>query len=167
MALKSHLGNEVFVIGRDATNVSVESLEVYTGFFDTVDALATKTPISGDDDIMVLHGVAVPANVIPKNFNNLDVFVLVDIPDKGIGVIYPVESGEVKEVEQSIKALIDATELEYGIEVSIEDVFLLFGSELTVVLTILQEEQDEEIIERGLRLAKFIRAARENIEMEE
>jgi hypothetical protein len=152
---------ETFVISSTA-NDSEEHLpvEAYTEFFDVTEALNIRKTIN-DKKIKMVHGHLLPATVIPKHFNGLDPFIIVDLPELNYGIFIADFSTTPEDLAVNIEALIS-----YGLdfapkEIGIEDVFILYGTEITTVLSVLEEELDEELIEKSNLLVEEVKSIKQ------
>lgn len=140
---------EVFIISSTA-NDSEEHLpvEVYTEFFDVTEALNTKKT-KDDEKIKIVHGHLLPAKIIPSHLNGVDPFIVVDLPELNYGIFIADFSANSEDLAVNIEALIGHGCDFAPKEINIENVFVLYGTEITTVLSIMEDELDEELIEKS------------------
>lgn len=148
---------ETFIISSTANDSEKHlPVEVYTEFFDVTEALNTKKA-KDDKKTKIVHGHLLPATVIPSCFNGVDPFIIVDLPEIDYGVFIADFSTIPEDLAVNIEALIS-----HGLdfaprEIHIEDVFVLYGTEITTVLSVLEDELDEELIEKSSHLADEVK----------
>lgn len=158
--LKEFNGEEVYVIIGDEDE-DVSELFVTTNWGDLIHELASKTP-DVDSGIRVFHGVLYSAEFLPNSFHGKSAFVLIQDPaDLTRGCLVESCSDSPKEVSVDLTNVIDMggggafTDM-----VEIDDIFILYGYQLNLCITVSEEEVDEEIIAAGEKIVEEIEAMR-------
>ena len=119
--------------------------KIFESLEDLVEGLATFD-VNDADDIRVVHGVMSSAEFLPNDFKSKTAFVVaVDAIDEKNSIL--VEAGDTPEhVEDSVSDLIrsgigDINRLE------IDDLFVIYGYELPLILSVNAEDVDDEVID--------------------
>jgi len=142
-------GSEVYVVTKESTSVVAKAsvIEFVHSFTDVMDILKNFDPVR-DDNVKVYHGILAPANVLPEELHNTNVFMITFNPysSKNEGVVLPAtEECDVEDLADDIENLVTS-----GSEVThatkMESTYLLYGYELDVCLGINEENIDEKII---------------------
>jgi hypothetical protein len=107
--------------------------------------------VANDFDIRVLHGVLVPARVLPSKLKGKTAFlVYITEQTEDVTKAAVVEGGD--------SAVILAEEVEFAVkgipEVEIDNTFILYGYELQTYLTVMEDDHDDEAIDTCLDIAK-------------
>lgn len=130
------------MVGTDYITSSAGELGIYKSFEDLVEYLATKTA-NINSDIRVLHGVLTSATTIPQDFCGRQAYILVSTKD-GYGITMDSDSdNDCVELASEIEKLLSEEETELH---SIEDVFILYGYEINVILSVDEGDVDEEMM---------------------
>lgn len=166
MSLEDNCNKEIFLAysGEENNNQHGSSVEVFTTteLLALVEHLKKMTP-SLDHDTIVLHGVLTKASSIPKNLRGKKAFILLeDIYTADNALVLEAEVHSDKELAKKINNLIDEKYKHlapfpwknYPISITIEDVYIFYGYEVSVILSLDEEELDEEIIEACKKIAK-------------
>lgn len=147
--LKEFNGQEVYIIIGDEDE-DVSDIFVTESWEDLVAELATKTP-DVDSDVRVFHGVLHSAEFLPNSFHGKSAFVVIQDPsDLTRGCLVESCSDSPEEVAADLTNVIDMggggafTDL-----IDIDDIFLLYGYQMNLCITVSEEEVDEEIISAG------------------
>lgn len=152
--MKKHLYQEVYIVGVDSTVSAHGELTVCPSFEDLLTYLKTKN-ISVNSDLRVLHGVLTSAQSIPKDLKGRQPFImLVDPDDESQGILLDSDTDDAyeelaDEVENTLRNPEAAT---FFFE--IENVFILYGYELSLTLAVDEDDLDEDIITDCLKISK-------------
>lgn len=149
------LYTEVFIISTDLGKH--QKIEIYNDFFDVMELLNHKTV---NHNIKVVHGYLLPAIILPDNFNNISAFIFVGIPNINYELFNEDIFHSPDELADTIQTLIN-----YNSNTEIEDVFILYGTEIALTLPICEGELDEELIERSRAIIKETKQIKERLEM--
>ena len=152
--MHNFLYREVFIVGVDNTVVSEGELEVCESFEDLLIYLRRKNAVI-DNDIRVIHGVITPATAIPKDLKNKNIFILIiDPTDKRKAIIRDADSeDDFSEVAEEIESMLSSEEIA-GFIFEIEDMYIIYGHELTLTLSVDEDDLDDEIIASCLEIAE-------------
>lgn len=156
--LHDYEGESVFVIGADALKDTGE-LAVYESFTDLNEHLEMLSP-SSEPDILVLHGVLTSANYIPGEIGR-HIYILVQDPeDRECGCIYETDCrGDIDLLSTVVLDTIAGDDCLYD-NVTIGDVFILYGYELNTGYSVHEDEIDEEVIETCQNIAEPVKEMR-------
>jgi hypothetical protein len=152
MGLERYKFKEVYVAGTDHTVASGGDLIGFDSLESLLDYLKEKNPSICGTEIRVVHGVLTPARSIPANFESQTIFILIeDSFEEGLLLDSSAETPEelAGEIEKALNSSEMAAEM-----IDIDDVFILYGHELNVCLSVDEEDIDEDIIETCLKVAK-------------
>jgi hypothetical protein len=145
--MKEYIGKEVFI-------VAYSEEETTGGVFITDDWEALTTymnllSVDCDYDKRVLHGVLTAASVLPQSIMNKNVFVISLNPNKNDeGVCVDLGTSSVEEVAKCVEKFITESHvIAFDTEVDIDDVFILYGYQLPLCLSVSYSELDEEVID--------------------
>lgn len=142
--MKDYLYKEVYVVGADNQLTVTGELNLYLSFEDLLAYLKTKN-VSINSDLRVLHGVLTPAKIIPKDLKDRQPFIILQdsmIYDQGIIID---SDNNYDELAQEIEeALSNEETAQYFFE--IDNVFILYGYEISLTLSADEDDIDESII---------------------
>jgi hypothetical protein len=96
------------------------------------------------EDYRVLHGLLASVKVIPKDFCGLFPYLVVeDLMEPGQGTVVESDADVPQELTVQIeKALSKVSDSDPDVEYTIDDIFVLYGYELTLTQTANLQEQD-------------------------
>jgi len=152
--MEKHLYKEVFVVGTDNIVSTSGELTICDSFEALLNYLKTKN-VSINSDLRVLHGVLTSAKSIPKEFQNRQPFVLLKDPESDDhGILFdPDADNDCNELASEIEMLLESAEVaEFFFE--IEHVYVLYGYELSLTLSVDEDDVDEEIIAGCLEVGR-------------
>lgn len=152
--MEKYLYKEVYVAGPDSTVTTSGELTICGSFEALLNHLKTKSVII-NSDLRVLHGVLTSAKTIPKDFNHRQPFILLKDPDsndRGIMLDADAEN-DCNELASEIERLLENGEVA-SFFFEMDDIYILYGYELSITLSVDEDELDEEIIEDCLVVAK-------------
>ena len=147
LEITSVIGQEVFIIGPDTQLTSGGELRVFDDFGDVSDFLLNKDA-KLTTDIRALHGILATAEIIPSNLRGSTIFIIIINPesrDEGILLESSADCGQ--ELADEIKTIIKEPDEFTNFEYEIDDVFLLFGYEMSLVLTLDEKDISNKLME--------------------
>jgi hypothetical protein len=155
--MEKYLYKEVYVVGPDSTVSDSGELVVLPSFEDLLSHLTTKS-VSINSDLRVLHGVLTPARAIPSDLKGRQAFILLkDKDQEDHGVLLDSDSDDdYMDLAGEIEGVLDSEEIA-SFFYEIDDVFILYGYEISLVLSVDEEEIDETVIADCLRIAQAAR----------
>jgi len=144
--MDKHLYREIYVVGTDsAVSSAGGELTVCSSFESLLNHLKTKN-VSINSDLRVLHGVLTSARSIPKDFRNRQPFLLIRDPEHNErGILLDADSDGCKELAAEIEKVLGSEEIATFF-IDIEHVYILYGYELNLALSVDEDDLDEEII---------------------
>jgi hypothetical protein len=143
MSFHANLYQEIFLLSEGKDSTSFEPFVIYKTIDDLNDDLADYDE-SRIDDIRVLHGFLTPATVIPKEFEDENPFIIIENPaEVGSALVYESNSDMAKELAEEIEHLIDGSVSTLTAEVSIEEIYILYGYDVSVSTKEYEVEDDE------------------------
>jgi len=144
--MEDYLYKEVYVVGVDVTTSISGELKICDSFEDLLKHLKTKNA-SVTSDLRVIHGVLTAAKTIPKELHGRQAFVLLKDPDEDDhGLLLDSEAEDYIELGEEIKEQLDTGEAA-SFFFEIEDVFIVYGYEMTLTLSVDEDDVDDDIIE--------------------
>lgn len=161
--MDKHLYKEVYVVGTDNTVSTSGELTVCGSLEDLLSYLKSKN-ISINPDLRVIHGVLTPGTAIPKDLKGRQPFILLQDPDNSDhGIILDSDTeDDCRELASEIEEVLGSEEgVSFFFEM--ENVYILYGYELSLTLSIDEDDIDEELISDCL----LIGAAAKNLSKEE
>lgn len=154
--MDKHLYKEVYVVGTDSTVTDGGELTVCSSFEILLNHLKTKN-VSINTDLRVLHGVLTSARSIPKDFKSKQPFLLLRDPDNtDHGVLLDADSDSCEELAQEIERVLDSEEMA-SFFIEIEHVYILYGYELSLTMSVDEDDLDEDIISSCIEVAEAAR----------
>lgn len=143
--MDEHLYHEIYVVGTDSEVTGGGELTVCTSFEALLSHLETKN-VSINSDLRVLHGVLTPASAIPNDFQNRQPFLLLKDPDtNGHGIMLDADADSCRELAVEIEMVMESEEVA-PFFIEIEHVYILYGYELGLALSVNEDDLDEETI---------------------
>lgn len=141
--LKKHCNKEIFLAYNDEDNDRDLPVEIYitSELMELVDHINKLIP-SIDFNIKILHGILTNASVLPKNLRGRTAFMIVDDTILDHALVSESNAQSDKDLANTIDSL-----LLYNKSESIEDIYILYGYEISAILSLNEEELDEEIID--------------------
>jgi hypothetical protein len=145
MTLRSLVGEEVFITAASEEEDEGE-IFVTTSLFGLLDHMGNLSA-STDSETRVFHGVLSTAEVIPESFKNKSVFLVFINPNEvDRGYVAESGSGSPDELAVEIEGIIGQCDLLFNGDVSIDDMFILYGYQIEVCLCVKEDSIDEEAI---------------------
>lgn len=164
MSLEDNCNKEIFLAYSEESNDKQgATVEIYitTELLTMVEYLKRLTP-SLDYDVVVLHGVLTKASNIPQNLRGKKAFIILeDIYSQDQAFLIEAGVKTDKELAEKVSSLIDDNTQspipipwkEHPMSVEIEDVYILYGYVVSVILSLDEEELDEEIVDTCKKIA--------------
>lgn len=154
MSLNKHLYSEVFVVGVDNITAKSGELAAFKSFENLIEHLGTKS-IGINSDLRAMHGVLTSAKAIPNNFCGRQAFILIADPENpGYGLLIDSDSdNDCGELAKEIENLLKSEEIAANF-VEIDNVFILYGYEINIILSVDEDEIDEEMIASCVEVGK-------------
>lgn len=147
MEITNYLHRPVFLVGKDGTK-ETGSLAVYETFSELNDYLSLLSPAS-DPNVFILHGFISPATYIPGEIEG-EVYIIVGNPkDNEIGCVYETYCEcDAQIISQLVVDKIEPTDgLDYTFDdVTIDDIFIMYGYELNPSYVVNRDEIDSELL---------------------
>jgi hypothetical protein len=145
--LKKYCNKEIFIVYNEEDNHEDLPVELYitSEFMELVGYINKLTP-SLDFGIKILHGMLTNASVLPKNLRGRTAFIIVENA-------YNLDHALISESDaQSDKDLADVINslLLHNKSINLlnmENIYILYGYEISTILSLNEEELDEEIID--------------------
>ena len=151
--MEKYLYKEVYVVSPDSITEVSGDLAIFDSLEDLLEYLKTKN-VSINSDLRVVHGVLTSAKTIPKDLRGKQAFII--LTDPGVddhGIVLDSDSEESEELAEEVVGRLEHPEATTWL-LEIEDVFILYGYELTLTLSVDDEDIDEDIIATCLTIAK-------------
>jgi hypothetical protein len=150
---------EVYVITVDSiVQQTAGRLEVHLSFENLVESLSKKSHMSGSE-IRVLHGILTPARVVPSRLRGRQAFIIIVDEDSKYGSAFDSDADDsCDELAAEIEAIANNSD----IRPDIDDIFILYGYELGLTLSVSEDDINEDVMQRcaavGLESRKILRA---------
>lgn len=165
MQLDDHLYKEVFVVGVDNITSTSGELTVCKSFEKMIEHLGTKS-VGVNSDLRALHGVLTSAKAIPKDMCGRQAFILLTDPENsGFGILIDSDSdNDCSELAAEVEKLLSAEEMSESFA-EIDNVYILYGYEVNIILSVDEDEVDVELIDSCMDVsdrAKELSKAEEN-----
>lgn len=150
-----HIYTEIFVVALDLGRH--QRIEIYSELFDVMEALNPRS-VNNSKDIKVVHGYLLPATILPDNFNGVGAFILINLPSTNYGLFTGNTFYSPGELVVAIQTMLNHKYDE------IKNMFVLYGTEIALTLSIAADELDEELVERSGIIAKEIKQIKTKLE---
>lgn len=143
MPLSDKLFKEVYVVGADHIVSSSGPLKAFENLEDLLGFLAKKN-VSTNSDLRVLHGYLTPAAVIPRELGNCNPYILIEDPySLGNGLIFEADAEDFEELAEEVEEALQSQEVS-AFFAEMENAYLFYGYELNVVLSVNEEDLDDD-----------------------
>lgn len=142
--MDQYINREIFIVSGD-DDEEISDIFIAENRIELDEHLASLNPAT-DGDIRVFHGIITYAEYLPTSFHNKSVYIVVESNDQpGQGCV--VEGGETpEEVAREIESIIiSSSPMTYG-NLSIDDIYILYGYQIGLGIAIDEEDLDEEKI---------------------
>ena len=150
--LKDNCNKEIFIVYNEEENNNRYSTEIYiTSEFMELTEYIRKLVPSLDFGTKILHGILTSATILPKNLKGKTPFIIVD----SVSILDHASISESN--AQSDEDLVEAINLLlHDNKTKIEDIYILYGYEISTVLALNDEELDDEIIDACQKIVNNI-----------
>jgi hypothetical protein len=155
--VRKKIGKEVFVVGTDG-DVETGDIDVFDTVEELNEHLSRLNPIA-ESNITVIHGILTSAEYIPDDIGHGAFVIALDPGDPDTGAIFEVMETDPSKLADIVEDLVTneggsiyTAANELG-TVTIEDVFIIYGYELTLGYSVSEDEVDEGIIEECKEIA--------------
>ena len=153
--LNQLVNKEIFLSYDEDDNDAYQS-EIYVTeeFMELTEHMGTLST-QMDSSTKVLHGVLTKAHTIPENLRGKRAFIIIESSNTGnYALIIDTDiASSSKELAKTVStSLSDRSHFEDDLD--IEKVYILYGYEITTILSIDEEDMDEEIIDTCKKIAK-------------
>lgn len=145
-----HIYTEIFIVTLNLGKH--QQIEIYNEFSNVIELLNSRS-ISRSKDIKVIHGYLLPATIIPNNLGGVGTFILIDLPNTNYGLFTGHVFYNPDKLAMAVQAVLSH---KYN---KIENVFILYGTKISLTLSIAIDEIDEELIGRSSLIAKKVKQA--------
>jgi hypothetical protein len=153
MLLEQTLYKEVYVVGVDNTTSPSGELRVYNSFEKLLTHLRAKN-ICVCSDLRVVHGVLTSAKSIPKDRKGRSAFILLEDPETSEhGILLDSDSDDCAELASEIEAVLTSPEAA-SFFFTIDHVYILYGYELNIGLSIDEDDLNEDFITDCMQIAE-------------
>lgn len=155
--MQQFLHDEIFVVGTDHTVTAAGELIVCESFEELLTHLRTKN-VSVNSDLRIVHGVLTSAKSIPKDLKSRQPFIILkdpSSPDYGI-ILDSDTDDDYNELASEIESVLASEEIA-SFFFEIDNVYILYGYELTLTLAVDEDDLAEEIISDCLEIGEAAR----------
>jgi hypothetical protein len=150
---KSLLNRQIYLVGANGDLDTGETF-IYDDFNDLNQHLALCSP-DLEPDLMVIHGIITPASYLPPNPGRF-VYLLVQDPEHAqYGAIYEIECNSVYDLCKKIEEVVTEGCSHYK-NISIDDVFVVYGYGMNLGYVVLPEEIEEENLQECIKTSSFM-----------
>lgn len=150
---KSLLNEQIYLVGMNG-DLDAGEVFIYDDFNDLNQHLAAAMP-DLEPDLMVVHGIITSALYLPPDPGRF-VYILVQDPEDAMyGAIYEVEGDDVDSLSKKIEEIIDGKEYYYK-NVSIDNIFVVYGYQMNLGYVVLPEEIEERNLQECMEIVSFI-----------
>ena len=157
MLLKDAIRKEIFIVTGSEDEES-EEIKVFATWKNLILHLNNMNAAI-DSDTRVFHGILSPAEVLPSSFKGKSIFVVcLDPTDKTRtkGCLVESVSDTPADLGEEIESVISMGESSHAQSIDIDDIYILYGYQLEVCLSINEEEIDEEILHTCKKIHKDV-----------
>lgn len=140
--LKNHCNKEIFIVYNEEDNNEGLPVKIYitSEFMELVDHINKLIP-SLDFGIKILHGILTNASALPKNLRGKTAFVIIDDTILDHASVSESNAQSDEDLATAINSLLLYNSLD------IENIYVFYGYEISTILSLNEEELDEEIID--------------------
>lgn len=145
--LRDNCNKEIFLVYNDEKNDENIPLEIciISEFTKLLDHLKELTP-SIDSGTRILHGILTKAFNLPKNLRGKTAFIIVNSSNSNQAMVIETDANSDKDLSSVIISILSYNRLNFVGSLEIEDVYILYGYEISTMLSLDEEEVDEETI---------------------
>jgi len=159
MNLDKSIGIEIFVVAEDEANFA--DIELHTDYMDMIEYLSLLSP-EEHQTTKVYHGILMPGSILPSEIKegvNCYVMALEMTYRQHVAVLkgYVYESdceSDVEGLAKDIEDMINTNEYTASMRTTIDDVFVLYGYELELCLSVNADSvKNDEVMEKCKEVA--------------
>lgn len=165
--ISNFCGEEVFVTCSVVEAAGHGELQIFPSFRGMLDLSEHLSGIAADSgtDIRVLHGLLLPAVHLPASLRGVTPFLVVQSKtNDNMGFVIESCANTVENFAADLVGLLkNGASMGYEDADDIDDLYVLYGYELQVVLKVEEEELDDEIINRCLAIQGEVEEIAEEI----
>ena len=161
--LACFMNKEVFVLGVEEEVMDSGPLVAFINMDDLIFYMKDEVTPSTDNEICVLHGILSSAETLPNDLKNSTAFVLIESSDiEEAGLIMTESFDEVNNLIKAIENIVDKNMGSIS-SVDIKSIYILYGYEIKTIMSIDEEDIDEEIIDTCKEIAKEAKKTLESL----
>ncbi len=154
LRLESYCNREIFLVYNTDEHLSDLSAKIYitSELMDAINYINKLTP-SLDFRTKILHGILTKATTLSKNLRGKTAFIITND-------IYETQQAAIEESNaQSDKELAESVDMALLCSQSsdIDDIYILYGYEISIILTLDEEGLDEEVIDTCQKIVSDIK----------
>lgn len=158
--LEDNCNKEIFIVYDGEQSDLDSAIEIYitSDFTKLIKYIKNLVP-NLDFGIKVLHGILTKAYTLPKNLRGKKAFIIVN-DAYNINSVTTIEESDAQSDEDLANAIdvaLTTYTVDYITSAEIENVYILYGYELPIVMAIDEEELDEEIINTCQKVANDVK----------
>lgn len=155
--MKKYLYNEVFIVGADSAVSESGDVIACATFEDLLTYLRTKS-VNINSDLRVLHGVLTSAQSIPNDLKGRQPFIILKDPRPGDhGILLDSDTDDdCGELAEEIERILGEEEIA-SFFFEIDHVYILYGYELNLTLSVDEDDLVEEIVADCVEIADAAR----------
>lgn len=145
--LKNNCNKEIFLVYNEEDYNKGFPIEIYvtSEFMELVDHINKLIP-SLDFGIKIVHGVLTDASVLPKNLRGRTALIITDdVCVLNHALVLESNAQSDKDLAIDINSLL--THNKFMKPLDIDNIYILYGYEISTILSLNEEEIDEEIID--------------------
>jgi hypothetical protein len=157
--IAQYIGKEVFlVVGSEDEEAS--DIGVFETWGDLVEHLKTLTPTS-DPETRVFHGMLTIGEFLPISFRGKSAYVIcLDPCENSKGCVVESSSSGPEGLAEEISSVMRLGGQISDTKIDIDDIYILYGYQLEICLSINDDDIDEEVISTCKEIANEIEIAR-------
>jgi hypothetical protein len=156
--IEQYSGEEIFIICSATSDSPFGVLRVFDGFIGPVQVIQalSEYTLAETPDLRVLHGVLRSAEFLPQSLRSVTAYLVVENKTmEEMGVVIESSADTPEQLAAELSTVLENIDgLDLGGAESIDDLFILYGYEVDICLTIDKESIDEEVIDRAIAISE-------------
>jgi hypothetical protein len=157
--ITQYIGEEVFIVAGSEDEETSE-IKAFGTWGDLVEYLKTLTPTS-DPETRVFHGVLTPGEFLPNSFRGKSAYVIcLDPYESSNGCIVESGSENPEGLAEEISSVMKLGGPLSDMRTDIDDIYILYGYQLEICLSINDDDLDEEVISTCKEIADEVEISR-------
>jgi len=159
--IENFVGKEVFFVGLDGDSDEIGDFDTFHTLEGLNKHLENVNPYA-EQNLTVVHGYLTSAECIPEEIGR-GVYLIVTSPDEiDTGCIYEFTSADPNKLAELIEEILERDK--DGLEkVTIDDIFILYGYEISLGCTVRDEELDSELLDTSEQIADVAKKMKEKV----